>query len=271
MSLRILMCGFAGMQGDTMRTIPESLVPQVARLVHSLCMIVGDDIAVLVHGSVALGDYQPGRSDLDVLVFCDGAATKRQHVALATAMLDISGLPAPIELSVIDRALLNEWVHPAPFYFHYSEDWRESTRAALADDTHIWEHERTDADLSAHMVIAHHHGIMVYGDAIVPLPTPQQALAAVWYDIASAETQVDEAPDYVILNLCRTIRWLEHGEVHSKGSGGTAMVPELTEPARSVVVCMCALRRGEEITMPDADVLRQVARMLLGRIHAQMT
>lgn len=253
-----------------MRTIPESLVSQVDALVCQVRAIVGDQVVVVVHGSVALGDYQPGRSDLDVLVFCDGALSKRQHVALATAMLALSGLPAPIELSVINRTLLHEWVHPASFYFHYSEAWRTATLAALADDAHVWEHERTDADLSAHMMITHHHGIIVHGHAHLPLPTPAQALEAVWYDIASAETQVDETPDYVILNLCRTIRWLEYGEIHSKGSGGAAMIPELTEPARSVVACMCALRQGEDITMPDADVLRQVARTLLDRIKGKM-
>lgn len=258
------------MRGSAMRSIPESLVQQVDALVCQLRAIMGDEIVVVIHGSVALGDYQPGRSDLDVLVFCDGALTKRQHVALATTMLALSGLPAPIELSVIDRALLTEWEHPTPFFFHYSEDWRTATQAALADDAHEWVHERTDADLSAHMVIAHHHGMIVHGHAQLPLPTPAQALAAVWYDIASAETHVDEAPDYVILNLCRTIRWLEHGEVHSKGSGGATMLPELAEPARSVVACMCALRRGEEVTMPEADVLRQVARLFLERIQGQM-
>ncbi|MEY3989495.1 MAG: hypothetical protein RI985_576 [Chloroflexota bacterium] len=255
------------MRGSAMRAVPESIATQVATLVHELCAILGEEIAVVVHGSVALGDYQPGRSDLDVLVFCGGALTKRQYTQLATTMLGVSGLPAPIELSVLDRALLTAWEHPAPFYFHYSEDWRASTHAALANPDYEWEQVQKDADLSAHMVIAHHRGIMVYGQVQIPLPTPQQAVAAVWHDIASAETQVRESPDYVILNLCRTIRWLEHGEVHSKGSGGAAMLRELSEPARAVVACMCAMRQGEQVSMPDVQVLQQVARMLLGRIR----
>lgn len=253
-----------------MRTIPESLVPQVDQLVHMLRMIVGDDIAVVIHGSVALGDYQPGRSDLDVLVFCQAALTTVQHTQLATTMLALSGLPAPIEISVVDRALLAAWVHPAPFYFHYSEDWRTAMQAALVDDAYAWVQYRTDADLSAHMVIAHHHGMMVYGDVQVPLPTPAQALAAVWYDIAHAETQVVENPDYVILNLCRTIRWLEHGEVLSKGTGGLALLAELSEPARSVVACMCAVRQGDAVVMPDIAVLQSVAHTLLKRIEGRM-
>ena len=254
-----------------MRAIPELLSGQVNTLVHELCAILGDDIVVIIHGSVALGDYQHRRSDLDVLVFCGGAPTKRQHMQLATAMMRISALPAPIEISVIDRASLDEWIHPSPFYFHYSENWRIATEAALADPNHQWGNAGTDADLSAHMVVAHHHGITVYGQAQLPIPTLQQALASVWYDIADAETQVLEAPDYVILNLCRTIRWLEHGEVHSKGSGGMAMLDELPALARSVVNSLLAVRRGEVITMPDSQELQQVAQMLLTRIQRYIT
>ncbi|MFZ9858083.1 MAG: aminoglycoside adenylyltransferase domain-containing protein [Roseiflexaceae bacterium] len=254
-----------------MHMIPEELVPQVNRLVSTLRMIVGDDIAVVIHGSVALGDYQPGRSDLDVLVFSQGALTPPQHIQLATTMLELSGLPAPLEISVIDQALLAEWVHPVPFYFHYSEDWRTTIQAALADEAHEWIHDRTDADVSAHMMIAHHHGVMVYGEVPLPLPTPAQALAAVWYDIADAEEQVVSSPEYVILNLCRTIRWLEHGEVHSKGSAGETMVSALAEPDRTVVSCMCAMRRGEVVVLPDATELRRVARRLLERIQARIS
>lgn len=259
------------MPDNPLHTIPVSLVPQVIQLVHELRAIMGDDIVVVIHGSVALGDYHAGQSDLDVLVFCDGVLTKRQHVQLARLVLAVSGQPAPLEISVLDRSLLQVWVHPAPFYFHYSEDWRTATQAALVDDAHQWIHQRTDDDLSAHMVIAHHQGIQVYGQVTLPLPSPQHALAAVWYDIEHAETQVTTDPDYVILNLCRTIRWLEHGEVHSKGSGGIAMLDELSEPTRTVVARMGALRRGDVITMPTIDELRAVARVLLNRVRTQMT
>lgn len=253
---------------DEMQGIPVSIRAQVAMLVHDLRAILGDTIVVVIHGSVALGDYQPGRSDLDVLVFCAAAPNPPQHMALASLMVRLSGQPAPIEISVLDMALLGAWVHPAPFYFHYSEDWREATNAALADVAHVWVHQRTDPDLSAHMVIAHHHGVLVHGHADLPIPTPQQALAAVWYDIMAAETQIIRDPDYVILNLCRTIRWLEHGEVHSKGSGGVAMLTELTGTAHMVVSKMVAKRNGAPIDLLDDEIMQQVARQLLSRIRA---
>jgi len=253
-----------------MRVLPDHIHAQVVLLTDAMRAILGDAIVVLVHGSVALGDYHPGRSDLDVLVFCDGAPTTAQYHQLATALLRISTAPAPIEISVLDATLLAHWEHPAPFFFHYSESWRDATHAAVIDPTHRWDVIRTDPDLSAHMVIAHHHGIMVHGDARVPLPLPHQALAAVWYDIAASETQVHATPDYVILNLCRTIRWLAHGEVHSKSTGGMAMLPELNEPAATVVTQMLAMRHGAHVELPDAQTLQLVVRQFLARIHGFM-
>lgn len=249
----------------------EHVVEQVTSLTNALTQAFGDDAFVVVHGSLALGDYQPGRSDMDVLVFVTSAPTATALRAIAQALLEISGQPAPIEISVLDRRLLDVWEHPAPFYFHYSEEWRDDTRTALDHDEHQWDVIRRDPDLSAHMVIAHHHGIVVHGQGVIGLPSPQDALAAVWYDIESAETHVLEEPAYVILNLCRTIRWVRHGEVHSKGSGGVAMLSELHGVAHEVVEAMVAYRRGDRIIMPDAPTLQMVARQLLTHITTYMS
>ncbi len=250
--------------------IHSHVATQVTTLVSAIRNILGDDVCVVLHGSVALGDYQPGRSDLDVLVFVSSMVTVIQQRLLTEAMLVVSGTPAPIEISVLDRALCDAWEHPAPFYFHYSEDWRNAMQDALGDVSHEWDVVRHDPDLSAHMIIAHHHGIVVYGTGVIPLPTPQQAMGAVWYDIADAEAQVCENPVYVILNLCRTLRWLMHGEVHSKGSGGKAMLNDLDGVAHNVVRTMLAHRRGLAVEIPECGVLQQVVRQLLVHIRTCM-
>lgn len=258
------------MQKWRMQQIPEHIAQQVAHMMHSLRMILGDDISVVLHGSVALGDYQPRRSDVDVIVVVRQPLSVSQLREMTELLLAISCQPAPIEISVLDGALCDAWTHPAPFYFHYSEEWRDALTHALGDASYVWDVVRHDPDLSVHMVIAHHHGIVLYGDVQLPLPTASQALAAVWYDIAQAETQVLEHPDYVILNLCRTMRWLAHGEVHSKGSGGVAMLATVTGQVHDVIACMVAMRRGESVTLPDPPVLQRVARQLLMQIQRHM-
>lgn len=246
--------------------LPATLRLQVQQLCDGLTAALGPTIGVVIHGSVALADYRDGHSDLDVLVFVDGQCTPAQQRAVAQLMLEVSTHPAPLELSVIDRSLLSAWVHPAPFYFHYSETWRQSTLQALADSTHDWCVIRPDPDLTAHMAVAHTHGIWVHGSGRIPQPSRAHAFAAVWYDIAEAETQVVDDPVYVVLNLCRTRHWLTSGEVLSKSAGGRAMLPQLDGEAYAVVSDVLAMRAGDTVVLPANDVLQRVAQQLLDDI-----
>lgn len=246
--------------------LPAMLHMQVQRLCDDLCAVLGPEMAVIVHGSVALGDFRPGQSDLDVLVFVAGqpAATQLRH--LAQVVLEVSAHPAPLEISLLDVATLTAWVHPAPFYFHFSESWRTPMQTALTDPTYDWLAVRHDPDLTAHLAVAHGHGLVVYGTCTLPAPHAADAMAAVWYDIAAAPDQVIAEPVYVILNLCRTLHWLRTGEVLSKGAGGRAILPELSGEARAVVVAVLAMRDGHAYEMPHADALRRVALSLLDAI-----
>ena len=247
--------------------LPAMLHPQVQRLCDGLVAVLGSTtVAVVVHGSVALGDFHAHQSDLDVLVFCAGQPAADQHQQLARLMLAVSGHPAPLEISVLDVATLDAWHHPAPFYFHFGESWRTLMQAALRDPAHDWLAVRHDPDLTAHLVVAQRHGLLVYGRCTLPEPTAADAMAAVWYDIAAAPEQVIAEPVYVILNLCRTLHWLRTGEVLSKSASGRALVPELTGEARQVVQAVLALRDGQEVHLPPPDALQRVARYLLDEI-----
>ena len=233
-----------------------------------LCDTLGNGIAVVLHGSLALGEFRPGQSDLDVLVVVDEALTRAQCEAVATGLLALSGQPAPIELSIVARRIFAAWVHPAPYLYHYSEAWRDRTTHMLANDAMDWWAERTDPDLTAHVVVARQAGIVLHGAVRLPEVSRAQAFAAVWYDIATARNDVVDNPVYVILNLCRTIRWLERGEVLSKSAGGVALLPELSGDAQAVVAAVLAVRAGAVVALPHADVLRAVAETLLVRITA---
>lgn len=246
--------------------LPAMLHPQVQRLCDGLVAVLGDTVAVVIHGSVALGDFHAHQSDLDVLVFCAGQPDTDQHQQLARLMLAVSGHPAPLEISVLDVATLVAWHHPAPFYFHFSESWRGALQTALTDPAHDWLTVRHDPDLTAHLVVAHRHGLLVYGRCTLPEPTAADAMAAVWYDIATAPEQVVVEPVYVILNLCRTLYWLRTGEVLSKSAGGRALLPELTGEAQQVVQEVLAMRDGDESSPPHPDALRRVAQLLLDDI-----
>ena len=247
--------------------LPITVQTQVARLTAQLVAVLGDDCAVVLHGSLALGEFVPGQSDLDVLVFCSEALTVAQVRALAQVLLAESLQPAPIEVSVLERGALAAWVHPAPYLFHYSEDWRDRTTQLLADPATDWLAVHTDPDLTVHVVVARQAGVVLHGSVDWPVPSQADALAAVWYDIATAEADVADNPVYVILNLCRTLWWLEHGVVLSKSAGGAALLPALTGEARAVVAAVLVARAtGQAVTVEPVQ-LRAVAGELLARVR----
>ena len=251
---------------NDLKHLPSDVQDQIARMTQLFCAWLGDDIAVILHGSLALGEFCPGQSDLDVLVCVDSSLTQAQAHGLAIGLLGLSGQPAAIEVSVLERRVLAQWVHPAPFLFHYSEAWRARMQRMVVDDATDWLKERTDPDLTAHLVVARQAGIIVHGDVLLPEVPREQAFAAVWYDIATAVEDVAHNPVYVILNLCRTIRWLEHGDVLSKSAGGVALLPELTGDAHAVVAAVLALRAGMQMNLPAERVLQEVAGILLARV-----
>ncbi|MEY2847061.1 MAG: hypothetical protein RL076_2607 [Chloroflexota bacterium] len=252
-------------QGSHMKPlhhIPAPVAHQIMRVSTQLVHILGPQVAVVVHGSIALADFHLGHSDLDMLAFVERADVAQLR-ALAHLMLAESGQPAPVEFSLVPYVALTPWVHPAPYLFHYSESWRVRTQQLLADPQHDWLAVRTDPDLTAHMVVAHRAGIVTAGQVSLPLPSRADALAAVWYDIADAVNQVVDEPIYVILNLCRTACWLRDG---SKSAGGRALLPTLTGEAHAVVAAVLARRDGGDVPMPDAATLQRVAAELLRRI-----
>ena len=250
--------------------LPITVQTQVARLTAQLVALLGNDCAVVLHGSLALGEFVPGQSDLDVLVVCSEALTVAQVRALAQVLLAESLQPAPIEVSVLERgalAALAAWVHPAPYLFHYSEDWRDRTTQLLADPATDWLAVHTDPDLTVHVVVARQAGVVLHGSVDWPVPSRADALAAVWHDIASAVADVTDNPVYVILNLCRTLWWLEHGVVLSKSAGGAALLPALTGDARAVVAAVLAARATGQAVAVEPVQLRAVAGELLARVR----
>jgi streptomycin 3"-adenylyltransferase len=247
--------------------LPIAVQTQVERLTAQLVAVLGDDCAVALHGSLALGEFVPGQSDLDVLVVCAEALTVAQVRALAHVLLAESLQPAPIEVSVLVRGALAAWVHPAPYVFHYSESWRDRTTQLLADPATDWLAVHTDPDLTVHVVVARQAGIVLHGSVDWPVPSRADALAAVWYDIACAEADVVDNPVYVILNLCRTLWWLEHGVVLSKSAGGVALLPSLSGDAQAVVAAVLAARATGQAVTVEPVRLRAVAGVLLARVR----
>lgn len=227
----------------------EAGAPQTARqldqFVDSLCEIGGENLlGVYLHGSLAMRCFQPGRSDLDLLVLLAQPLTPEQRRACAQMLLQLSGAPSPIEISFLHRRQFEPWRRPTPFDFHFSEAWR----TAIADDlaTGAWERwgdtERVDEDLAAHFTVALRRGVVLWqARNAPPFPQPpwEDYLHSIIDDLLWARRQLakagrenrDDNGVYLILNACRVWAAVSDRLVLSKAEGATWAAPRLPPPS----------------------------------------
>jgi predicted nucleotidyltransferase len=88
----------AGAARAAARRVAEALARACARA-------LGEAVAgVVLHGSLTLGDYLPGRSDLDLLVVVDAPPSDAQVAALVEAMASRRAkAPGPVDLRLVTR------------------------------------------------------------------------------------------------------------------------------------------------------------------------
>lgn len=242
---------------------PSPARHQVERCVHEIQATLAENlVGVYLHGSLALGSFNPDGSDLDLLVVTRHSMSLEAKRHIAELLLHSSLQPRPIEISFLQRAGLRPWRHPTPFDLHYSEMWRAEYERELASEAwRSWnDTQRYDPDLAAHITIVNHRGICLAGATIAevfPDVPRDDYLASVMEDVLSALEEIAEQPVYAILNACRTYAYLRDGTIRSKAAGGEWALRVLP-PERHPPIAM-ALRayRGERtrsfIETPELD------------------
>jgi streptomycin 3"-adenylyltransferase len=198
---------------------------QLHALVAALIRMLGHElVGVYLHGSLAMGCFNPARSDLDLLVVTTRPASLNCKCRLVATLLRSSGAPYPIEISFLVERDLAAWQHPFPYDLHFSEHWRSQLRDELASGA--WRRwnaaEQRDDDLAAHFTILHARGIVLLGPPIAGLfPTVPSAdyRTSIRSDLDWARDRIATDPIYAILNACRVLTywWTQH--VCSKSDG----------------------------------------------------
>jgi predicted nucleotidyltransferase len=257
------------------RRTPAAVRRQIEGLIDSLGALLGDNLrAVYLHGSLAAGGFQAKSSDIDLLVVVERSLLRDRKLGLAQTLLERSGVPAPIELSVLARDDVQPWRHPAPYQFHYSEGWRARIQADTAATAWLdWPDGAAgvDRDLALHLAMARTSGVALLGPPpadLLPDVPRGDILDAIVYDLEEAERRILEMPVYAVLNIARGLRYVREQELVSKDAGGVWALAALPEAQAAQVARALAVRRGETSEMDwDAAALRRFARDLIGEIR----
>lgn len=198
----------------------------VFEFLHEMKQILNKKFyGLYIHGSLAMGCFNPNRSDIDILVVTKECLTVEEKRALAAKCLRLSNHPFPIEVSILHLDDLENWVHPCRFEFHYSEYWRNRYEDDLVSGTNHFLHSniQRDADLAAHITILNQRGICIEGEPIIevfPKIPVEDYLSSILGDFQDCLENVETTPVYCILNMVRVYWFLKEDVVSSKEEAG---------------------------------------------------
>lgn len=191
-------------------------------------------LLALIHGSLAMGGFNPSNSDIDILIVTEKSLGIELKRRLAQLFLATSNHPFPVEVSCLSRELFNPFEHPCPFDFHYSEIWRERYEEDLSLETYEFLNGdiKKDPDLAAHLTITFYRGICIEGKPIVEVfpPIPESFYtSSIMGDFYDCIENILEEPVYCTLNLIRVYWYLKEGFISSKeeaGNWGISSLPK---------------------------------------------
>jgi predicted nucleotidyltransferase len=182
-------------------------------------------VGFYLHGSLAIGGFNPKRSDIDVLVITKKGVTVQTKKQLAQLYLSASSKPFPIEVSLLREKHLRIWEHPSSYDFHFSEFWRKRYERDLKTNAgeYINAEVHKDPDLAAHITITKERGICIDGRQIkqtFPRVPREHYLSSILGDFKECVEGMARNPVYSILNTIRVYRYVKDGVISSKKEAG---------------------------------------------------
>jgi len=178
---------------------------------------------VYLHGSMAMDCFNPGKSDIDLMIIVENNIANSQKIKFMDDVMKLNeqGPVKGLEFSIVQRKYCHPFVYPTPFELHFSQ-------------MHIKQYKRNpikymenmkgkDKDLAAHFTMINHCGIVLHGEPVkdvfgkVPI---KDYVDSIWRDIKNAREDIVNEPIYMVLNLCRVLAFLEDGLYLSKQRGG---------------------------------------------------
>ena len=234
--------------------LPQDVNAMLDALLPGIRDALGDNLlGVYLRGSLALGDFIPATSDIDVLVVTARPVDDAEFATLADlhARLSASSLTYAnrLEIAYIDRAA---WRCFEPGKHHLSLGQGE---------TLAWSEHRDNWILERWTV--REHGVALLGPAPASLIDPiapdelRAAVRARLRDWADWADQPDD-PDwllprahkaYVVETMCRALSTLSSGKLLSKPRSVAWALANLPEPWRSTVERSQAWRTDQTVDL----------------------
>ena len=201
--------------------------------------IIGEKLTgIYLHGSLAMGCFNPEKSDIDLIIIIEESISDEQKMAFMERVVALNQ-QAPtkgLEMSIVLRKYCSPFVYPTPFELHFSPTHLQWFSDAPQD--YVENMKGDDKDLAAHFTIIRKYGITLYGEQIANVfaEVPRQNyIDSIWEDVREAREEILEQPMYIILNLCRVLAFCRDGLCLSKQEGARWSMEHLSANYASII------------------------------------
>lgn len=239
--------------------------------VDATCKAFGDNlVGIYLHGSAAMGCFNPASSDIDLIVIIKEALDFDKRRAYIDDMVRLNAR-APkkgLEVSVVRREVCDPFVYPTPFEFHFSPMYLDA--CVNAPDEYARSVGHSDPDLAAHFTVIRERGRVLLGEGIPAVfgeVDGKYYMDSIWTDVSGSESDILSEPVYIVLNLARVLAYTREGLVLSKAEGGKWALDNLPREFMPVVEGALCEYGGKNRMDADAAALTEYARYMLGAIR----
>lgn len=217
---------------------------QLEFLLNIVRDVIGDDVVgAYLFGSAVDGGLKP-LSDLDVMVVSARPTSGAQKQRLISRLLEISGNPRHIELTIVVDSDIRPWRYPPRMDFQYGDWWREQFERGELDP---WDEINPDLVSLIKMVLAADAPLQGPAPAEIFDPVPRQDyLAALVHGINGLLQDVETDTRNVVLTLARIWNGITTGEMLSKQTAAEWALPRLPQQHRGVLAEARAIYLGDQ-------------------------
>ncbi|HFI0694314.1 TPA: aminoglycoside adenylyltransferase domain-containing protein [Streptococcus suis] len=234
-------------------------------LLNEICIIFQNElgenlVGIYLHGSLAMDSFTWETSDVDFLVVVEHSLTQIEKIRIIQSLYTLlpKSPPKGLEMSIVLKNCLKPCDYPVPYELHFSNMHIQTIHDNI--EKYCDNMQGVDKDLTAHIMVIWHRGIVLCGPAIQQLfeePCRFEYLDSIWYDIQNSEVTVIDKPVDTILNLCRTLAYLDENIILSKRESGEWELTVCHPMYQPLLEDTLSVYKGERL---EAVIDRQLAK-----------
>lgn len=224
-------------------------------------------VGIYLYGSLAMGGYNPQKSDIDILVVIKNNLTRDGRNKIVNNVLKLSDKVSGggLELTVVTLAAMKDFRYPTPVELHLPAGLKENFLTSEVDLTG----EVLDEGIAINIAITKQRGFCLFGvpiEEIFPNISREYILRAAIHDFRWSYNNVMKGenngkcwvPSYAVLNSCRILAYIKDGLLTSKEEGGRWGINYLpTEFSPVISAASSEYNKSDKKNLVDSVLLKK--------------